>query len=820
MCIFGACENEMRVKRRVKKLSFFAEFEREGGKRMGEKFRRKSPEEFLTSIYKVHRGRLKIILGAVSGSGKTYHMLLEGNALKKKSIDVVVGIVSASDRPRTIEQIGQLERISPIEWIENGVLKQDLDIEAIIKRNAEVVLVDALAHRNRPEASNKTRLDDVLTLMSYNISVITTINIYELEGVKEVAEKLLGVRVQVDHCVPDNTLAMADEVKLLDVTPEQILNRLQEDTIEQEHEAKRKRQKLFRRDNLAVLRELSLRFLAGEVNDELDDYREQQGLIGPSGASERVLVSVQYHWNGSILVRRGQQIAKRLGGELYVVCLYSPNKKLSKEEETFRRSIKKLVHKIGGEFEERPLAGEDVAEEIVNYATENNVTRIVMGQSKRSRWEEIIHGSIINKILRKTRNIDVFIVADRTEKNGERVLPAKWKEENSPNPYRRLSNQEVEEHIDKIRQGQLKVYIGAAPGVGKTYTMLREANELKRKGIDIIIGLLETHGREDTFEQIGTLELIPRKKIQYKNVVLEEMDTDAIIKRNPEVVLVDELAHTNVPGSNYKKRYQDVEKMLKSGISVISTMNIQHLESLNDSVEQITGVRVRETVPDHVLRMAEEIELIDISPNGLRQRMLEGNIYAKDKIDQALSNFFKTGNLIALRELALREVADDVDERLESWERKRTLRGPWRKQEVIFVCVNLRPDSERLIRRGFRIAYRLKAKWHVVYVQDHSPLTEEEEKTIEKLNLLTERLGGDFEVYETRHRRKVVGEVVQQLHAKNATQVIIGQSARQRLEEILKGSIVQKLLREVRHLDVLVVADHKPEKVEETKARL
>ncbi|MCK1993836.1 universal stress protein [Peribacillus muralis] len=784
---------------------------------MGEKFRRKSPEEFLRSLYKVHRGRLKIILGAVSGSGKTYHMLLEGNALKKKSIDVVVGTVRASDRPKTIEQIGTLERISPIEWMENGLLKQDLDIDAIIERNAEVVLVDALAHRNRPEAPNKTRLEDVLTLMSYNISVITTINIYELEGVKEVAERLLGVQVQVDHCVPDNTLAMADEVKLLDVTPEQILNRLQEDPTIHEYDANRKSQKLFRRDNLAVLRELSLRFLAGEVNDELDDYREQQGLIGPSGASERVLVSVQYHWNGSILIRRGQQIAKRLGGELYVVCLYSPMKKLSKEEETFRRSIKKLVHKIGGKFEERPLAGEDVAEEIVNYATENNVTRIVIGQSKRSRWEEIIHGSIINRILRKTRNIDVFIVADRTEKNGERVIPAKWKEENKLNPYRRLSNEEVVEHIDRIRQGQLKVYIGAAPGVGKTYTMLREANELKRKGIDIIIGLLETHGREDTYEQIGRLDLIPRQKIQYKNVVLEEMDTDAIIKRNPEVVLVDELAHTNVPGSICKKRYEDVEKILKAGISVISTMNIQHLESLNDSVEQITGVRVRETVPDHVLRMAEEIELIDLSPNGLQQRMLEGNIYAKDKIDQALNNFFKTGNLIALRELALREVADDVDERLESWERKRTLRGPWRKQEVIFVCVNLRPDSERLIRRGFRIAYRLKAQWYVVYVQDHTPLSEEDKKMIEKLRLLTERLGGHFEMYETHHRRKVVGEVVQQLHEKNATQVIIGQSARKRLEEILKGSVVQKLLRAVRHLDVLVVADHKPEMMEDTK---
>lgn len=780
---------------------------------MGEKFRRKTPEEFLHYIYKVNRGRLKIILGAVTGSGKTYHMLSEGNVLKKKSIDVVIGIINASDRPKTIEQIGQLEIIPPIEWVDNGIKKQDLNIDAIIERNPEVVLVDDLAHRNRPGAKNKTRLDDVLTLLSNNISVITTINIYELEGVREVAEKLLGMKVQVDHCLPENTLAMADEVKLLDVTPEEILNRLQEGSIEQSQEERKKRQKLFRRDNLAVLRELSLRFLAGEVEDELDEYREKQGLTGPSGASERILVSVQYYWNGSILIRRGEQIAKRLGGDLLVVSFRSPNKKLSKEEATFKRSIKKLVDKIGGQFEEILLTREDVAEEIVNYATEKKVTRIVMGQSKRTRFEEIIHGSVINKILRKSRNIDVFIVADRTE-DGKRVIPAKWQEAKKVNPYHRLTNQEVEEHIEKIRRGQLKVYIGAAPGVGKTYTMLREANELKRKGIDVVIGLLETHGRKETYEQIGSLEIIPRKKIQYKNVVLEEMDTEAIIKRNPEVVLVDELAHTNVPGSKNKKRYQDVEEILKSGISVISTMNVQHLESLNDSVEQITGVRVRETVPDHLLRMADEIELIDISPEALRQRMREGNIYAKEKVEQALNNFFKTGNLIALRELALREVADDVDERLESWKRNRTLRGPWRKQEVIFVCVNLRPDSERLIRSGFRIAYRLKAQWYVVHVKDHSPLTEEEEKNLEKVKQLTEQLGGVFEMYETSHRRKVVSELVERLNEKNATQVIIGQSARKRVEEIFKGSVVEKLLRQVRHLDVLVVADYKPEIVE------
>jgi two-component system sensor histidine kinase KdpD len=289
------------------------------------------------------------------------------------------------------------------------------------------------------------------------------------------------------------------------------------------------------------------------------------------------------------------------------------------------------------------------------------------------------------------------------------------------------------------------------------------------------------------------------------------MDTEAIILYNPEVVLVDELAHTNVPGSKYRKRYEDVDDILEAGISVISTMNIQHLESLNDSVEQITGVRVRETVPDHILRRADEIELIDMSAKALRDRMKEGQIYAPIKVEQALNNFFKTGNLIALRELALREIADDVDERLEAWERKRTLRGPWRQEEVIFVCVNLRHDSERLIRRGFRIAYRLKATWYVSYVKDH-PLTDEEKQTLNKIQQLTERLGGVFEMYEAKDRRHIFKKLVSQMNEKKVTQVIIGQSARTRWEEIIKGSVIQRLLREVRHMDVLVVADQQSTK--------
>ncbi len=338
--------------------------------------------------------------------------------------------------------------------------------------------------------------------------------------------------------------------------------------------------------------------------------------------------------------------------------------------------------------------------------------------------------------------------------------------------------------------------------------MLREGNDLLKKGIGVQIGLLETHGRKETLAQVGELRTIPRKAIDYRGTKLEEMDTDEIIRRKPEVVLVDELAHTNMPGSKNKKRFEDVLELLSAGVSVISTANVQHLESLNDAVEKLTGVRVRETVPDRILRLADEVQLIDVAPQTLQQRMREGRIYALDKVDQALGHFFRTVNLIALRELALREIADDVDERLEAYERQSSLRGPWRRQESIFVCVDATPEAERLIRRGFRIAHRLKAVWHVAYVQLGSGAQSSElDARLEQLRKLTERLGGVFEVHRAHNRRRLPEVLAAKVDACRATQLIIGQSSKPSWKETIKGSVVKKLLRRSRHMDVLVVAD-------------
>ncbi|MCD9020395.1 histidine kinase [Cohnella silvisoli] len=771
-----------------------------------ESFRRKTPEELLYSIFKIQNGRLKVYIGAVSGSGKTYHMLREGHALKNQGIDVVACAVSTMRRPETVEQLQGLEKIPSIHWMKGAVEKKDLNLDELLKRNPEVVLVDGLAHRNRPEARFATRLEDIQYLLGRGISVIATVNVYELEGVTELAQKLTGI--EAEATVPADTLELADEVRLIDVSPETVLKRMDEGNL---LNLNLKDPGLLKRGNIGKLRELALRLMAEGVNESLEKYREKEGLVGPSGVAERILVSAQYHWNGSIHIRRGQQIAKRLGGDLRIVTLVNPRKPLSKESAQFKRSIEKLADKIGAEFEELPAPSRRrLPAALVRYATLNNVTRIVLGHSKQSFWQDFWKGSIAAGILKKTKNVDVYFVADRADYEGERVLPTK-SSASLPvsDPYRRLSSEEIEQKIERIKRGKFKVYIGAAPGVGKTYMMLREGNDLLRKKIDVAIGLLETHGREETRAQVGNLPTVPRSKFNYKGAELEEMDVPAILRRNPEVVLIDELAHTNVPGSKNKKRYDDVLEVLEAGISVISTLNVQHLESLNDAVEQITGVRVRETVPDNILRLADEVELIDVAPNALQQRMREGKVYAMDKVTQALGNFFKTGNLIALRELALREIADDVDERLESWERSGSLRGPWRR-ESIFVCVTTSSNADRLIRRGFRIAYRLKAEWHVMYVHVGREINEEAGKRIQALQDLTGRLGGKYETQHAESFKQLSDVILAKAAEYHSTQMIVGQSARGFWQSLRRKSVVKTILRHGRHMDVLVVADYDP----------
>jgi two-component system sensor histidine kinase KdpD len=362
--------------------------------------------------------------------------------------------------------------------------------------------------------------------------------------------------------------------------------------------------------------------------------------------------------------------------------------------------------------------------------------------------------------------------------------------------------------LAKLKVGErasLRVYIGAAPGVGKTYKMLEDAHQLKRQGVDIVIAYVEPHGRAETAALIGDLERVPLRRIEYRGVTLEEMDVDAVIARRPAIAIVDELAHTNAPGSKNQKRYEDVLDLLKAGISVITAVNVQHMESLNDAVARTTGVRVRETVPDYFLRRADEVVNVDVSVDTLRTRLRQGKIYGVEKIEQSLNNFFRKGNLSALRELSLRQVADDQATKAHDYREREGLEQAVIPDKVM-VAMASRGSAKRLLRVGSRIAGRLSSDWYAVYVEtpreepgrikpeDHAALVENI-KFAKELGAKVIKLSGT----------RVADALIEFARREGITHVVFGQSARSRWDILFRGSVINRFLNEVRDATVQVV---------------
>jgi two-component system, OmpR family, sensor histidine kinase KdpD len=352
------------------------------------------------------------------------------------------------------------------------------------------------------------------------------------------------------------------------------------------------------------------------------------------------------------------------------------------------------------------------------------------------------------------------------------------------------------------RRGTLRVYLGAAPGVGKTFDMLNEGRRRKERGTDVVVGYVETHGRAHTAEQIGDLEVVPRRVVSYRGAALEEMDLDAVLARRPAVALVDELAHTNVPGSKHAKRWQDVDVLLDAGIDVISTVNIQHIESINDVVERITGIKQRETLPDQIVRAADQIELVDMTPEALRRRMAHGNIYGPEKIDAALANYFRPGNLAALRELALLWVADRVDDALEEYRERHGITETWETRERVVVAITGAPSADALVRRAARIAQRAHGELLGVHVRSDDGLVGVDDPVDHQRRLL-EEMGGTY--HETAGN-DIAATLVEFARAENATQLVLGASQRSRWAELTRGSVINRVVRLSGHIDVHIIS--------------
>jgi two-component system sensor histidine kinase KdpD len=354
-------------------------------------------------------------------------------------------------------------------------------------------------------------------------------------------------------------------------------------------------------------------------------------------------------------------------------------------------------------------------------------------------------------------------------------------------------------------RARLRIYIGAAPGVGKSYQMLEDAHDLKRQGIDVVVGFVEAHGRADTLAQIRDLEQVPLRYIEYRGVTLPEMNLDAILARRPTIAVVDELAHTNAPGSTHQKRYEDVLALLDAGINVITAVNIQHIESLNDVIASTTGVRVRETVPDWVLKRADEVVNVDVSVETLRSRLRQGKIYDAAKIEQSLANFFRKGNLTALRELALRQLATDQAGKADAYRQREGLERPVIPDKVM-VAMASRGSAKTLLRVGSRIAGRLATDWFAVYVEtpkeEPGRMKPEDHVALQDNIRFAKQLGA--QVVKLNGPR-VADLLVEFAKREGITHVIFGQSARSRWDLLLRGSIVDRFLRDVRNATVQIV---------------
>ncbi len=388
-------------------------------------------------------------------------------------------------------------------------------------------------------------------------------------------------------------------------------------------------------------------------------------------------------------------------------------------------------------------------------------------------------------------------------------------EDNRPNPDELLASFYSEE--EKSKRGKLKIFFGMCAGVGKTFTMLKTAHAEKLKGSDIIIGYVETHKRKETAELVDGFEYVPRKIYDYKTTSVEEMDLDAIIARKPQIVLVDELAHTNAPGSRHTKRYQDVQEILENGINVYTTLNVQHLESRSETVAQITGIIVRETLPDEIFESADEVEVVDLSPDELLQRLSEGKVYAPDRSIQAVENFFRKGNITALREMALRIVADRVDKQLHDYMQHKRIRWPWKSGLHLLVAIDYSQQSTRLLRWAKNLSYSMGANIQAVYIETLHKLTLKEHEQLDKNINLAKQLGIKFRIITN---YDIVKAIVDFAQKENVTHIIVGKPRVRNLFSMFQlGNFVNRLIRYSGNIDVYILGsdsqakDHYKKKV-------
>ncbi len=619
--------------------------------------RRRSAEALLREFGE--RARLVVYIAAAPGAGKTRRLLTDARRLQAAGRRVAIGWIETKGRPDLERLTEGLLRIPPRQVTIGTNRFEEFDLDAALATHPDVILLDELAHDNLGNARNSKRWQDALELRNAGITVLGAFNIAHLETVSVTAERLIGYPVR--EIVPLSFLKSADEVIALDASPEILRERLQKGLIVREGDIARAESGLYKESTLTMLRELLLRTI-----DELT-------IPTVSAATTSSAVTI---------VPAGTDYAR------------------------FIDRCAPLAAALDLALEILPDPACDL-DEIARIAAAHDAEVLPSQEPDRIDFEALRASMVIfSRGKLSTRLVNMPVERDVAILDTEQTYVER---QSLTTPLSGVLGDRM-----RVGFGRLIVYLGAAAGAGKTYAMLDRGNQLKDEGVDVVIGYVETHKRAETEAMIGNLPIIPRKTISVDGITYTEMDRDAVLARHPQVVLVDELAHTNAPGSVAPKRFFDVLAFLRAGINVITTLNIQHLEALSDAVFRLTGTLVRETLPDGILTLADEVILIDVTPETLRERLREGKIYPRERIEPALANFFRTENLAALRELAIREAL-----RAETRER---IAAPF---DRILLSIVARREDLLLLRKASRMAVRLEVDFAVAHIAERRERVDE-----------------------------------------------------------------------------------------------
>lgn len=710
-------------------------------------------------------GHLKIYLGYASHTGKTWRLLEEARRRKARGQDVVIGWLRKKDRPALSDMLAGLDVI-PSRVVDG---QPEMDLDAILKRKPYVVVIDELAHDNVPGSANAHRWQDVQELIAAGIGVVTAVNIQYLEALQSRIHKLLG-RTRAET-VPDSVLRDADEVVLVDALPDAMLQHPDSSA-----------SGLSERDLLA-LRELALLYTADAVEEEVEEYRQEHHIEKVWETQERILVCLTANPRGPYLIERGYQCATRWKGELWVAYVTADEhwSDLTPQDAERLRGFLDMARDRDAKVE--VLENPDAAEAILSFARQQQITQIFIGHAAGYPFQGALSRTVAGRVILGAEGMDVHVVDDD---------PRKAPRKPSAGPMLPMALARLLSRAPRTEaRGHMRVYLGYAPGVGKTFQMLLDGRYLRDHGQDVVVGSCDTCGRSDVEDQVGELEVIP--------LLDGGMDVDAILERTPQICLVDGLARQAAG----KKRWEKVEALLEAGVHVFGTLDIAEVESLNDTVERITGVRVEETAPDWVVDDADEVILVDVAIRALLNRVNRGAVYPEGGVPASLQPLFTEGSLNALRELALRLVADRVEDELEALEQPKGAEA----KEAVLACIHETPSAAALIRRARRTADRVDGPGYAVYVapdEDWTGVPPERRGAVEKHLELARTLHLETHVlYGANVARSLVDFAIRH----GVTQMLLGRSRKTGWREFFRRSVIEQVIRLTPWMDIQVVAD-------------